>query len=294
MSDTAQPPRSDERSPSLENLHPKVSVFSAPLHIRKNLSKHRYLLDNMVSRNLNQRYDKALLGYLWTFLEPALLALVYYILFIIIANYDDKSYPMLILLGVIGWGLFARILNSTVSSLVTNAGMIKQTGFPLEIYSAAECKTNLVISSISLLTIIPFMFYLDLAPTVHLWMMPVAMFMLYLSAWGIGLMVASANVVFPDVAHAFRFITRAGFFVSPVMWTYEMLIERAGADSSYIDIAMLNPVVIPLTMMKHSAQGTIPDFAYHHIIYAAVFPILAYIFGSIIFTATSRGVVKRL
>ena len=294
MGDAANTPLHEERGPSLKNLHPQVPMFSSPFQIKKNLSTHRYLLKNMVNRNLNQRYNKALLGYLWTLLEPALLASVYYVLFVIIANYEDKSYPMLILLGVIGWGLFARIMNSTVSTLVTNSGMIKQTGFPLEIYSASDCKTNLIISSISLLTIIPFMFYLDLQPTSALWMLPVAMFMLYLSAWGIGLMVASANVVFPDVAHAFRFITRAGFFVSPVMWTYELLIDRAGADSPYIAIAMLNPVVVPLTMMKHSAQGTIPDFAIQHVIYAAAFPILAFIFGSIIFTATSRGVVKRL
>ena len=294
MTDATQPQPESERNPSLMPLHPPVSFYSAPFHTISNLSKNRYLLNNMVKRNLNQRYDKALLGYLWTLLEPALLASIYYVLFIIIANYEDQSYPMLILLGVIGWGLFARILNSTVSTLVSNSGMIKQTGFPLEIYSAADCKTNLVISSISLLTIIPFMFYLDLAPTTNLWMLPVAMFMLYLSAWGIGMMVASANVVFPDVAHAFRFITRAGFFVSPVMWTYELLIERAGSDSPYIDIALLNPVVVPLTMMKHAAQGTMPDFASHHIIYAAAFPIIAYVLGSIIFSATSRGVVKRL
>lgn len=284
----------DERSPSLKDLHPKVPILSSPFQLPKNLSKHRYLLRNMVKRNLNQRYNKALLGYLWTLLEPALLASVYYVLFVIIANYEDESYPMLILIGVIGWGLFARIMNSTVSTLTSNAGLIKQAGFPLEIYSASESRTILVISSISLLTIIPFMFYLDLQPTSGLWMLPVAMFMLYFSAWGIGLMVASANVVFPDVAHIFRFISRAGFFVSPVMWTYEILIDRAGADSPYIGIAMLNPVVVPLTMMKHSVQGTIPDFALQHIIYAAVFPIIVYIFGSIIFTATSRGVVKRL
>ena len=294
MTDVTLPQLESERSPSLMPLHPTVSFFSAPFQMIKNLSKNRYLLNNMVNRNLNQRYDKALLGYFWTLLEPALLAAVYYILFVIIANYEDPSYPMLILLGVIGWGLFARILNSTVSTLVTNSGMIKQTGFPLEIYSAADCRTNLMISGISLLTIIPFMVYLDLAPTTNLWMLPAAMFMLYLTAWGIGLMVASANVVFPDVAHAFRFITRAGFFVSPVMWTYELLIERAGSDSPYIDIAMLNPVVVPLTMMKHAALGTMPDFASHHIIYATAFPILAYVFGSIIFSATSRGVVKRL
>ena len=294
MGDEAPTPPEAERDPLLRNLHPKIPMLYSPLQVQKNLSNHRYLLNNMVNRNLNQRYNKALLGYLWTLLEPALLALVYYILFVIIANYEDKSYPMLILLGVIGWGLFARILNSTVSTLVTNSGMIKQSGFPLEIYSASDSKTNLVISSISLLTVIPFMFYLDLAPTITLWMMPVAMFMLYLLAWGLGMIVASANVVFPDVAHGFRFITRAGFFVSPVMWTYELLIDRAGADSPYIDIAMLNPVVVPLTMMKHSVQGTLPDFATHHIVYAALFPIVVYILGSMIFTATSRGVVKRL
>tara|TARA_B110000881_G_scaffold184956_1_gene172950 strand:+ start:180 stop:1064 length:885 start_codon:yes stop_codon:yes gene_type:complete len=294
MGDAANTPLTDERGPSLKNLHPQVPMFSSPFQIQKNLSKHRYLLKNMVNRNLNQRYNKALLGYLWTLLEPALLASVYYVLFVIIANYEDKSYPMLILLGVIGWSLFARVLNSTVSTLVTNSGMIKQAGFPLEIFSASDSRTNIVISSISLLIVIPFMVYLELQPTSGLWMLPVAMFMLYLSAWGIGLMVASANVVFPDVAHLFRFITRAGFFVSPVMWTYEILIERAGADSPYIDIAMLNPVVVPLTMMKHSVQGTIPQFAIEHIIYAAAFPIIAYILGSMIFTATARGVVKRL
>lgn len=294
MGDSVNTTPVDERSTSLKDLHPKILLLSSPFQIQKNLSKHHYLLKNMVNRNLNQRYNKALLGYLWTLLEPALLASVYYVLFVIIANHDDKSYPMLILLGVIGWSLFARVLNSTVSTLVTNSGMIKQTGFPLEIFSASDSITNIVISSISLLIVIPFMFYLDLQPTSGLLMMPVAMFMLYFSAWGVGLIVASANVVFPDLAHLFRFITRAGFFVSPVMWTYEILIERAGADSPYIDIAMLNPVVVPLTMMKHSVQGTIPQFAIEHIIYASVFPIMAYILGSMIFTATSRGVVKRL
>ena len=294
MGDASNTPPAEERSQSLKDLHPKVALLSSAFQIQKNLSKNRYLLKNMVNRNLNQRYNNALLGYLWTLLEPALLALVYYVLFVIIAAYEDKSYPMLILLGVIGYGLFARILNSTVSTLTANSGMIKQSGFSLEIYSASESRTNLVISSISLLTIIPFMFYLGLEPTSTLWMLPVAMFMLYVSAWGAGLMVASANVVFPDVAHVFRFITRAGFFVSPVMWTYEILIERAGADSPSIDIAMLNPIVVPLTMMKHSVQGTIPDFALQHIIYAVAFPIIVYFLGSMIFTATSRGVVKRL
>jgi len=115
-----------------------------------------------------------------------------------------------------------------------------------------------------------------------------------ITAWGVGLIFASVNVMFPDVAHLFRFITKAGFFVSPVMWTYEMLIERAGSDSIYFDIVMLNPVVVPLTCMRHSIEGTVPSFELIHIVYAALFPLFSYTIGSIMFTRYSREVVTRL
>jgi hypothetical protein len=80
-----------KRGRNLQSLHPKVSLLYAPLSIFVNLKNHWYLLSNMVKRNLNQRYNKALLGYVWTLLEPALLAGVYYILFIIIADYKDQN-----------------------------------------------------------------------------------------------------------------------------------------------------------------------------------------------------------
>ena len=283
-----------ERGAQLRDMHPNIPLLRSPIRLISNLKSNHYLLKNMVKRNLNQRYNRAILGYLWTLLEPALLALVYYVLFIIIANYQEERYPMWILLGVIGWGMFSRIVNSTISSLSDNSGMIKQTGFPLEIYSSATAITQIVMTVISLAVVIPFMINLGLQPTTNLWMLPSALLMLFVSAYGVGLIFASANVVFPDVSHAFRFITRAGFFVSPVMWTYEMIIERAGADSPYIDIILLNPVVVPLTMMRHSIEGTVPAFELHNIIYAITFPIMVFIIGTMIFTKTSRGVVKRL
>ena len=62
----------------------------------------------------------------------------------------------------------------------------------------------------------------------------------------------------------------------------------------YFDIAMLNPVVIPLTCIRHSIDGTAPDFEIVHIIYAALFPVISYLIGSIIFSKYSRKVVTSL
>ena len=282
------------RGDNLRNLHPKISPFAAPFILFSNLKRDWYLLSNMVNRNLNQKYNKALLGYVWTLLEPALLALVYYILFIIIADYEDRNYPMLILLGVIGWTFFVKVLNSTVSTMQNNSGMIKQSGFPIEIFPASDTLTNLAICCISVFTVIPFMIHLSLPPSATLWMLPVAVVMLMFSAVGIGLIFAPLNIVFPDTSHVFRFITRAGFFVSPIMWTKEILISRVGESSPYIDIVMLNPVVVPLTMMRHAIQGTTPEFETLHLIYAILFPLFAYVTGAIVFTKTARSVVKRL
>lgn len=279
---------------NLSPIQEKTNFHKAPFTLISNLKKNRYLLQNIVKRNLNQKYGKAKLGYIWTVLEPALLAAVYYVLFIIIADHAEKNYPLWVILGVIGWGLFAKIINQTVNSLTTNSGMINQTNFPLEIYSFSQSITQLIITFLSLLVIIPFIFYLGLSPIKTIWILPLAIFSLFLAAWGIGLLFASLNVIFPDISHVFRFITRAGFFVSPVMWTYEMVIDRVGINSIYFEIIMLNPVVVPITLMRHSIEGTLPDFATYHLVYALIFPFICYIIGSIVFLKMSRGVVTRL
>jgi ABC-type polysaccharide/polyol phosphate export permease len=294
MTDGLQTGLDNSSKSNLRPFYQEESFIKSPFKLISNLLNYKYLVKNLVNRDLNQKYNNAILGYVWTLLEPALLASVYYVLFIIIANHTEPNYPMWVLIGVIGWGMFSRILNGTVNSLTTNSGMIKQSNIPMEVYSFSLATTQLVITVISMLIVVPFMVQLEIAPSTNLWMLPVSILCLMITAWGFGLIFASANVIFPDVAHLFRFITKAGFFVSPVMWTYEMLIERAGSDSIYFDIAMLNPVVVPLTCMRHSIEGTVPSFELIHVIYAAIFPIISYIIGSIIFTKYSRGVVTRL
>jgi ABC-type polysaccharide/polyol phosphate export permease len=294
MKDGLQTGVDNSEKSNLRPFYQKESFIKSPFKLISNLITYKYLVRNLVKRDLNQKYNNAILGYVWTLLEPALLASVYYVLFIIIADHSEPSYPMWVLIGVIGWGMFSRILNGTVNSLSANSGMIKQSNIPMEVYSFSLAVTQLVITVISMLIVVPFMVQLELAPSTNLWMLPLSILSLMITAWGVGLIFASVNVMFPDVAHLFRFITKAGFFVSPVMWTYEMLIERAGSDSIYFDIVMLNPVVVPLTCMRHSIEGTVPSFELIHIVYAALFPLVSYIIGSIMFTRYSREVVTRL
>ena len=68
-----------------------------------------------------------------------------------------------------------------------------------------------------------------------------------LQVLGVGWLFAVPNVHHGDIAHMTRFITRAGFFVSPVMWTISM---AKGGRAELLDYLFLNPMVLPLEMMR--------------------------------------------
>ena len=75
------------------------------------LFRSRHLLKLLVKRDLNARYRRAYLGYAWAVLEPLLLAVVYTFIFTILVGSTDPLYPVKIVIGVIGWTMFARSLD---------------------------------------------------------------------------------------------------------------------------------------------------------------------------------------
>ena len=60
---------------------------------------NRFLIRNLVRREVRGRYRNALLGYAWAFIEPALFALVYWFLFIMLSGNPDKMYAVWVLIG---------------------------------------------------------------------------------------------------------------------------------------------------------------------------------------------------
>ena len=78
----------------------------------------------------------------------------------------------------------------------------------------------------SSLVLLPLLFAYDVQITVHMIWFLLPFSLAAFNAVGLGLMMAPANCVNRDIEHLIRFIVRAGFFVSPVMWTWDMAVER--------------------------------------------------------------------
>lgn len=275
---------------SLRVVGERTASFKAPISNISALSEHSFLVRNLVRREVRGRYRNAALGYAWTVIEPTLLSIVYWFLFIMLAGNPDEFYAVWVLIGVIVWSCFGKSLMSSVTSLSSNTRTIHLVYFPRIIFPTTSVIANIVITLMSSLVVIPIILAYGFPVSIHLVMIPIGIFLAGLLGLGLGIIFAPLNCLQKDVEHLFRFIVRAGFFVSPVMWTYEMALERG----VFGDIVLWNPMVAPITMARHGLVGKWPEIPFHSIAYCIAFAIGLWVIGSIIFHRYEREAVKHL
>ena len=276
-------------SEALEVIHPEPSLFGSPTRFIQNVMGNKNLIFNFIRRDVRIKYRNSILGYIWTVLQPLLLAGVYYFVFTIIASETEELYPIWVLIGVITWQFFSRSLNGSITSISRNSGMIKLIYFPREIFAITTVGSNLVTTAMSLLVVIPFILYYELSFGIHFLYLAAGLLISAVLALGLGLMLAPLNAVHGDIAHLFQFITKAGFFLSPVMWTLRMIPEGRGGLADYV---FLNPMVVPLEMMRCGLDGTDLGITNFWIGYSIVFALASFFIGAIIFTKTESKAVK--
>ena len=272
----------------LSEINKSKSFWLGPLTIWKNIREHHYLISNFIQRDLRLKYRNSLLGYFWSLLEPLLLSGVYFVLFVIIKGSPEPNYPLWVIIGVITWGHFSQSLGGTIGSLTQNSGLIKQVYFPREIFAITKVGSSLAITALGLLVAIPLMYILNIQPNGNLLMVPIGLIMVSMLSLGVGLLLACLNAVNRDIEHFFRFVTRAGFFLSPVMWTIEMVPKSL---EGYI---MANPMVVPITMIRNGIDGNNLGIESLYVIYSILFCTISLLLGSMVFKYYEAEVVKKL
>lgn len=277
-------------STELVEINAPVSFLAGPRQMWRNLIEHRHLIWNFISRDIRLKYRDSSLGYFWSLLEPLGLSVVYFVLFVILAGRPDPQFALWILVGVIVWHFFSHAVTDSLTCLTKNEGLIKQIYFPREVFALTNVGSKLILSAASLLVCIPLMVYFRLPPTLQLWMVPVGLALAAMLSLGVGLGMACLNVVNRDVDYFFRFLMRAGFFLSPVMWT----VELAGSRARALDYLLLNPIAVPISMVRNGITGQPLHISAGHVAYSVGFCLLSFFVGVAVFKRFEATVVKKL
>ena len=94
------------------------------------LSKHRFLLEELVKRDFKKKYKRTVLGMAWSMLSPMLMLLVMKVVFENFFGRDIPHYTTYLFCGLLTFNWFAESTNGGMFSLSANSAIFTKVDVP--------------------------------------------------------------------------------------------------------------------------------------------------------------------
>lgn len=197
------------------------------------LWQRRSFMMSLATGNLRGRYLETTLGNLWHVLTPALLFVVYYIVFGKLLRLDrglgDLFLPFLGI-GVFTFQYAQRLVLSCGASIANNINLIRSLQFPravLPISTTIEQLSGYGFSIIVILGVV----VLSGEPVAVSWLMaPLVIVLLTVFSLGVGLIVARLTDRVRDVANVIPFVFRLLFYLSGVIFALTAFVDQQAVN----------------------------------------------------------------
>jgi ABC-2 type transport system permease protein len=184
------------------------------------LWSQRRILYLLVGRDLKVKYAGSALGYIWSVLEPLMLAGIYWFIFtkLIHRSLGEAPYVIFLLCGVLPWQFFNAALRSSMRALSKDAKLVRSTNLPREIWVLRTVGSKLAEFLLSLPVIALFAILTRAHLTWYVVFFPVALGIQLVLLIGCGLILAPVSVLYSDVGRVLPIILRLMFYFSPILY----------------------------------------------------------------------------
>ena len=203
------------------------------------------LVRALVRRDLAVRYRKSALGVLWSMLTPLLQMAILTFVMKYALGVSEPNLSVKILAGLIAWAYFENSLLDSADCIVNNRDLVKKIYFPRPALPLSVVLGNTLHFGLSFVVL---MLWLLLwvpgyRPTLQaLWVLPLLVTQALLLA-GLGMLLAATHTFYHDIKFVLAQLLRVLFFVTPVMFTADMVRIKLGAAASWLaPTYMYNPM----------------------------------------------------
>lgn len=256
----------------------------------------RKVLATLVRRDLRVRYASSALGYVWTILDPLLMSLIYFVVFVYVFDRNDlghSPYFLFLVIGLLSWQWFSSVLTDTSRALLSEARLIRSTRLPREIWVFRVVLSKGVEYLLSLPVLLAFLLLYLVRGEAHLngwlFMFPLGVLVQAVGLLGMGLILAPVTVLVTDMQRVVRIILRMLFYVTPIIYTSQLV------PQPYDKITWLNPLTGVLEMMragffKHDRY----PISWGAITTSVVVSLVLLVVGFVVFRRLERSVLKEI
>lgn len=212
----------------------------------QNLNKYKYLIFELVSRDIKVKYKKSILGLLWTLLNPLLTMIVLTIVFSNLFRFDIENFPVYLITGQVMFNFFSEATNMAMMSINDNAQLIKKVYIPKYIFPISKSLSSFVNLVFSLIAVLFLIIYMKIHVTDSIFFSVLSLIYILIFAMGIGLILSTLNTFFRDIQHLYSIVLTAWMYLTPIFYPVNIIPEQ------YKWLVDINPLFYMISHFRDS------------------------------------------
>jgi lipopolysaccharide transport system permease protein len=189
---------------------------------------YRELIYFLTWRDIKVRYKQTAIGVAWAVLQPLAMMLIFTVFFGRLAKIPSEGipYPLFAYAALLPWQLFSRTITESTNSLVADQRLITRVYFPRIIVPISTTLAAVVDFIISAVLLLGMMVFYGVVPSATVIWLPLFVFLMVVTALGVGFWLSALNVEYRDVAYTIPFLNQFWFFLTPVVYPSSLVPER--------------------------------------------------------------------
>ena len=189
-------------------------------HRRTPWSRYRHALWLLTARDLRVRYSTSALGYVWSILDPLVMAGIYWFVFtqVFERTVGEQPYIVFLLCALLPWMWFNGSVSDSTRAFLREAKLIRSTKIPRTIWVNRLILSKGIEFALSIPVIAVFAVFSGATLQLGVLWVPLAIIIQGTLTVGIGLIVAPLVVFMRDLERAVKLVLRFLFYASPIIY----------------------------------------------------------------------------
>ncbi len=251
---------------------------------------NRHLLRELVFRDIRSRYVGSIMGLFWSVLNPLLLLLLY--TFVVAGIFRERlaagdSTSLLaasIFCGLLPWLAVQESIIRSATCYLEEQNLIKKLRFPLEVLPLKITVSAIAHQLVGSAVFVIVLAIAGLGVSWRLVFIPAIVITQILLTYGAGLIVASLNVYFRDIAHILGPLFLGVFWITPIVY------QRGMTGTGISTILGFNPLTHLIEAYRWTFLATARP-SWEGLAYVALFSIAVFGLGRVVLGRTRTDVV---
>jgi lipopolysaccharide transport system permease protein len=271
----------------IEVITPKRGIFDVRLH---ELWGYRDLILLFVRRDFVAQYKQTILGPLWFIIQPVLTALMFYVVFGMIASIPTLGVHQFLFYftGLTIWGYFSECFTKTSGTFITNANLFGKVYFPRLTVPISIVISGLfkLLIQLVLLIILIGVFSLSGKQQISMdWtiiLFPFYVMLMALLGLGLGILFSALTTKYRDLSFLLTFGVQLLMYATPIIYPLSFTSGKIHEALAY------NPMTSIFENVRYSIYG-IGQFDAFGLLYTACFTLVVLVLGILVFNRIEQS-----